>query len=48
MCRFLARLADHFNRKVHLVVDGHSASRFKKVRDWLAAHPETTPASPET
>ncbi|MGC5004783.1 transposase [Streptomyces sp. DT203] len=40
MCRFLDRLAGHFDRKVHLVVDGHSAHRSKKVRDWLAAHPD--------
>ncbi|MFI5755732.1 transposase [Streptomyces sp. NPDC051569] len=25
--------------KVHLEVDGHSAHRSRKVRDWLAAHP---------
>ncbi|MFD8403012.1 IS630 family transposase, partial [Streptomyces sp. NPDC059698] len=40
MCRFLDRLAGHFDRKVHLVVDGHSAHRSRKVRDWLAAHPD--------
>ena len=40
MCRFMDRLAGHFDRKVHLVVDGHSAHRSKKVRDWLAAHPD--------
>lgn len=40
MCRFLDRLAAHFDRTVHLVVDGHSAHRSKKVRDWLAAHPD--------
>lgn len=40
MCRFLDRLVGHFDRKVHLVVDGHSAHRSKKVRDWLAAHPD--------
>ena len=38
MCRFLARLAGHFNHKIHLVVDGHSAHRSKKVQDWLADH----------
>ncbi|MEG3626604.1 IS630 family transposase [Streptomyces poriticola] len=38
MCRFLARLAGHFDRKVHLVVDRHSAHRSKAVRDWLADH----------
>ncbi|MFF5637789.1 transposase [Streptomyces sp. NPDC012825] len=37
MCRFLERLAGHFDRKVHLVVDTHSAHRSKKVRNWLAA-----------
>ncbi|MDH3039365.1 transposase, partial [Streptomyces sp. TRM75561] len=40
MCRFPERLAGHFDRKVHLVVDGHSAHRSKKVRDWLATHPD--------
>ncbi|MGD3109467.1 transposase [Streptomyces sp. YGL11-2] len=39
MCRFLERLAGHFDRKVHLVVDGHSAHRSGKVRAWLADHP---------
>lgn len=38
MCRFLDRLAGHFDHKVHLVVDGHSAHRSKKVRDWLTVH----------
>ncbi|WP_457810777.1 IS630 family transposase [Streptomyces microflavus] len=38
MCRFLERLAGHVDHKVHLVVDGHSAHRSKKVRDWPAAH----------
>ncbi|MGY3785360.1 IS630 family transposase [Streptomyces antibioticus] len=53
MCRFLDRLAGHFDHKVHLVVDGHSAHRSKKVRDWLAAHPDDVelhflpPYSPE-
>ncbi|MFE2399649.1 IS630 family transposase, partial [Streptomyces sp. NPDC059425] len=53
MCRFLDRLAGHFDRKVHLVVDGHSAHRSRKVRDWLAAHPDVIelhflpPYSPE-
>ncbi|WP_262388198.1 transposase, partial [Streptomyces parvus] len=47
------RLAGHFDHKVHLVVDGHSAHRSKKVRDWLAAHPDDVelhflpPYSPE-
>ncbi|WP_455907805.1 transposase [Streptomyces halstedii] len=40
VCRFLDRLAGHFDHKVHLVVDGHSAHRSKKVRDWFAAHPD--------
>ncbi|WP_441350707.1 IS630 family transposase [Streptomyces cellostaticus] len=53
MCRFLDRLAGHFDHKIHLVVDGHSAHRSWKVRDWLAAHPEAVelhflpPYSPE-
>jgi hypothetical protein len=38
MCRFLDRLAGHFDRKVHLVVDQHSAHRSRRVRDWLADH----------
>ncbi|MFV2117859.1 transposase [Streptomyces sp. Act-28] len=40
MCRFLHRLAGHFDHKVHLVVDGHWAHRSRKVRDWLTAHPD--------
>ncbi|MEU2874703.1 IS630 family transposase, partial [Streptomyces olivoreticuli] len=40
MCRFLDRLVRHFGHKIHLVVDGHSAHRSKKVRVWLAAHTE--------
>ncbi|MFB7449848.1 IS630 family transposase [Streptomyces sp. NPDC056194] len=40
MCRFLDRLAGHFDHEVHLVLDGHSAHRSRKVRDWLAAHPD--------
>lgn len=40
MCRFLDRLAGHFDRKVHLVVDGHSAHRSRKVRAWLPDHPD--------
>lgn len=40
MCRILDRLVGHFDRKVHLVVDGHSAHRSENVRDWLAAHPD--------
>ncbi|MGA5418277.1 IS630 family transposase [Streptomyces pseudogriseolus] len=38
MCRFLNRLAGPFDRKVHLVVDGHSAHRSRKVRA-TADHP---------
>ncbi|MFI6007207.1 IS630 family transposase [Streptomyces sp. NPDC051366] len=38
MCRFLDRLAGHFDRKIHLVVDRHSAHRSRTVRDWLADH----------
>ncbi|MFM9699321.1 IS630 family transposase [Streptomyces europaeiscabiei] len=40
MCRFLDRLAGHFDRKVHLVLDRHSAHRSRKVRAWLANHPD--------
>jgi hypothetical protein len=40
MCRFLDRLAGHVDHKAHRVVDGHCAHRSKKVRDWLAAHPD--------
>jgi hypothetical protein len=40
MCRFLDRLVGHFDRKVHRVVDGHSAHRSRKVRAWLADHPD--------
>ncbi|MFC7795399.1 IS630 family transposase [Streptomyces cinereoruber] len=53
MCRFLDRLAGHFDHKVHLVVDGHFAHRSKKVRDRLAARPDDVelhslpPHSPE-
>ncbi|WP_256093742.1 MULTISPECIES: IS630 family transposase [unclassified Streptomyces] len=53
MCRFLDRLAGHFDHKVHLVVDGHSAHRSRRVRDWLATHPDAVelhflpPYSPE-
>lgn len=53
MCRFLDRLADHFDRKVHRVVDGHFVHRSRKVRAWLAAHPDDVelhflpPYSPE-
>jgi hypothetical protein len=38
MCRFLSRLVGHFDRKVHLIVDRHSAHRSKAVRVWLADH----------
>jgi transposase len=38
MCRFPARLVGHFDRKVHLIVDRHSAHRSKAVRAWLADH----------
>ncbi|GAA4764193.1 hypothetical protein GCM10023329_07480 [Streptomyces sanyensis] len=38
MCRFLARLVGHFERKAHLIVDRHSAHRSKAVRVWLADH----------
>ncbi|MEV4049490.1 transposase, partial [Streptomyces sp. NPDC049744] len=45
--------AGHFDRKVHLVVDGHCAHGSRKVCDWLAAHPGDNdlhfllPCSPE-
>lgn len=38
MCRFLTRLAGHFDHKIHLVVDRHSAHRSKAVRAWLEEH----------
>ncbi|MFJ9847718.1 IS630 family transposase [Kitasatospora sp. NPDC101155] len=38
MCRFLDRLTGHLDRKVHLVVDRHSAHRSRAVRAWLADH----------
>ncbi|MFD8583572.1 transposase [Streptomyces californicus] len=47
MCRFLDRLAGHFETKVHLVVDGHSAHRSRRVRDWLAAHPDAVELHPD-
>ncbi|WP_455753989.1 transposase [Streptomyces halstedii] len=51
MRRFLGWLAGHFNHKLHLVVDGHSAHRSKKVRDRLGTHPDELhflpPYSPE-
>ncbi|MEU9063484.1 IS630 family transposase [Streptomyces sp. NPDC048430] len=37
MCRFLAGIVGHFDRK-HLIVDRHSAHRSKTVRAWLADH----------
>ncbi|WP_405483394.1 IS630 family transposase [Streptomyces sp. NBC_00009] len=40
MCRFLDRLVKHFDHEIHLVFDGHSAHRSKKVKDWLADHAE--------
>lgn len=42
MCRFLDRLAGHFDREVHLVVDGHSALRSREVHAWPADHPDRT------
>jgi transposase len=33
---FLARLTRHLDRKIHLIVDGHSVHRRIMVRDWLA------------
>ncbi|WP_221939406.1 IS630 family transposase [Streptomyces benahoarensis] len=38
MCHFLARLVGHFDHKVHLIVDRHSAHHSKTVRAWLADH----------
>ncbi|MCX5433659.1 IS630 family transposase [Streptomyces sp. NBC_00257] len=38
MCHFLDRLVGHFDRKIHLIVDRHSAHRSKTVRAWLAGH----------
>ncbi|MFF1502177.1 IS630 family transposase [Streptomyces sp. NPDC058316] len=38
MGHFLARLVGHFDHKVHLIVDRHSAHRSKSVRAWLADH----------
>lgn len=38
MCRFLDRLVGHFDRKLHLIVDRHSAHRSMAVRTWLADH----------
>jgi transposase len=38
MCRFLDRFVGHSDRKVHLIVDRHSAHHSKTVRTWLASH----------
>lgn len=38
MCRFPDRIVGHFVRKVHLVVDRHSAHRSKTTRARLADH----------
>ncbi|WP_452750457.1 IS630 family transposase [Streptomyces celluloflavus] len=35
---FLARIIGHFDRKIHLIVDRHSAHRSKTVQTWLASH----------
>jgi transposase len=37
---FLDRLLGQFEEKIHLVVDGHSAHRAKKVREWVAERPD--------
>ena len=37
---FLDRLLGQFEEKIHLVVDGHSAHRAKKVREWVAKRPD--------
>ncbi|SDD78059.1 transposase [Glycomyces harbinensis] len=37
---FLDRLLGRFEEKIHLVVDGRSAHRAKKVRDWIAERPD--------
>jgi hypothetical protein len=47
MCRFLDRLVGHFDRKVHLVVDRHSAHRSKTVRAWLAGHEDEIELNPD-
>ncbi|MGW5781296.1 transposase [Streptomyces sp. NPDC003863] len=53
MCRFLDRPAGRVDHKARLVVDGRSAHRSRKLRDWLAAHPDDVephfppPYSPE-
>ncbi|MFC8586494.1 IS630 family transposase [Streptomyces sp. NPDC057217] len=38
MCRFLARIVGRFDRRVHLIVDRHSAHRSKSVRARPADH----------
>ncbi|GAA2401850.1 hypothetical protein GCM10010420_31070 [Streptomyces glaucosporus] len=38
--RFLDRLIGQFDRQIHLIVDGRSAHRSRKVRTWLAGHPD--------
>ncbi|MFE3866117.1 transposase [Streptomyces goshikiensis] len=40
VCRFLTRLVGHFDQKIHLIVDRHSAHRSKTVRAFLAGHQE--------
>ncbi|MFD3827394.1 transposase [Streptomyces sp. NPDC058625] len=53
MCRFLDRLAGHFDHKAHPVVDRHSAHCSRKVRAWPTDHPDRVelhflpPYSPE-
>lgn len=42
LCRILARIVGHFDRKVHLIVDRHSAHRSKTARAWLADHEDKT------
>lgn len=36
----LDRLLGQFEEKIHLIVDGHSAHRAKKVREWVAERPD--------
>lgn len=38
--RFLRRLVKESRRKVFLIVDRHPVHRSRKVRDWLAKHPD--------
>jgi transposase len=38
--RFLARLIEHADRKVYLVLDGHPVHRSAKVRAWADARPD--------